>query len=300
MANRLQNFVKIFIPNNSIKLNYKPTRLQTSPTSRVLRKRNIVLNQKMPKTKPSYYAVRIGRKPGIYKTWDECQDQINKYPNSRYKKFFTLKEAQDFLFVSSHASQDLDFVDNSVSRLVVWTDGCSLNNGRDGARAGVGVFWGDNHPRYIIGDKQTNNRAEITAVIRALETCPDRELPIEIKTDSKYTINAYESWIPKWIKNGWKTADKKPVENKDLFIRLIELIETRPGKVTFTYVPGHVGIPGNEAADRLANIGALKENVEAVKITKQNVQNSLMNFTEDDLFSSEELAAIAAEIHSSH
>ncbi|CAG8803940.1 26360_t:CDS:1, partial [Dentiscutata erythropus] len=69
MANRLQNFIKIFIPNNSIKLKYKPTRLQTSPTSRVLRKRNIVLNQKMPKTKPSYYAVRIGRKPGIYKTW---------------------------------------------------------------------------------------------------------------------------------------------------------------------------------------------------------------------------------------
>ncbi|CAG8802275.1 36557_t:CDS:2, partial [Gigaspora margarita] len=283
---------------------------------------------------------------------EECQDQINKYPNSRYKKFSTLKEAQDFVsgvdnkekkqelssvynnekeqrlpieLVSSQASQDL----NTVSRLVAWTDGCSLSNGRDGARAGVGVFWGDNHPSKYMdmdvcsisvkseienkfednttwnlserlpGDKQTNNRAEITAVIRALETCPDRELPLEIKTDSKYTINAYESWMPNWIKNNWMTKGNKPVENKDLFVRLSELIKARPGKVSFTYVPGHVGIPGNEAADRLANLGALKEYVEAVEITKQTVKNSLMNFTEDDLFSSEELAAIAAEIHSS-
>ncbi|RIB12306.1 hypothetical protein C2G38_2101247 [Gigaspora rosea] len=105
--------------------------------------------------------------------------------------------------------------------------------------------------------------------------------------------------MPNWIKNNWKTKGNKPVENKDLFVRLSELIKARPGKVSFTYVPGHVGIPGNEAADRLANLGALKEYVETVEITKQNVQNSLMNFTEDDLFSSEELAAIAAEIHSS-
>ncbi|CAG8804311.1 7913_t:CDS:2, partial [Dentiscutata erythropus] len=99
------------------------------------------------------------------------------------------------------------------------------------------------------------------AVIRALETCPDRELPLEIKTDSKYTINACESWIPKWIKNNWKSVRGEPVKNKDLFIRLIELIGSRAGEVSFTHVPGHVGIPGNEAADRLANLGALKENV---------------------------------------
>ncbi|CAG8520416.1 4181_t:CDS:2 [Cetraspora pellucida] len=240
---------------------------------------------------------------------EECRDQVHKYPNAKYEKFPTLKEAQAFISGISISEKeqelDLDATDNSynieVSKLVVWTDGCSLNNGKDGARAGIGVFWGNNHPRNLSerlpGYKQTNNRAEITAVIRALETCPDSELPLEIMTDSKYTINAYESWIPKWIKSGWKTANKKPVENQDLFVRLVELIEARPGK---THVPGHVGIPGNEAADRLANLGALKEEVETttVSFTEQKSQNSRMNFTEDDFYSPEELTEIAAEIYS--
>ncbi|CAG8654317.1 21131_t:CDS:2 [Racocetra persica] len=314
MAGRLslRNFVKIFISSNSIKSKRpkQPARLQTSPISRVLRKRDIILNKKMPKTKLGYYAVRIGHKPGIYKTWEECRVQVHKYPNAKYEKFPTLKEAQAFMSGVSNSEKDpeLDVADNSydaeVPKLVVWTDGCALNNGKEGARAGLGVFWGDNDTRNLSerlpGYKQTNNRAEIMAVIRALETCPDPELPLEIMTDSKYTINAYESWIPKWIKSGWKTANNKPVENKDLFVHLVELIEARPGKVFFTHVPGHVGIPGNEAADRLANLGALKEEVETTTVSSAEKisQNSIMNFTEDDFYSPEELTEIAAEVYS--
>ncbi|CAG8679530.1 8229_t:CDS:2, partial [Racocetra fulgida] len=92
-------------------------------------------------------------------------------------------------------------------------------------------------------------------------------------------------------------ANNKPVENQDLFVRLVELIEARPGK---THVPGHVGIPGNEAADRLANLGALKEEVETTTVSSAEKisQNSIMNFTEDDFYSPEELTEIAAEVYS--
>ncbi|KAG9290948.1 hypothetical protein G9A89_011098 [Geosiphon pyriformis] len=340
--------------------------------------------------KPSFYAVRTGREPGIYLTWDDCQQQVGKFKNASYKKFYTRKEAENFMFgadycvslpqserktvsplkdstlsssvttgeeISNDDSDKRSVKSKSekadqIEKLTVYTDGCSRSNGQFGARAGVGVFWGDNDPRCVMykilnqtpkyvfvlesftsnsltdlyyyvhhrnvseplpGSRQTNNRAEITAAIRALETCPNNYSSLEIKTDSQYLKKAIELWIPKWEKNGWKLARSAKsgkseksktrkkneessestrkdhiVENKDLFEQLMGLIRARTGKVKITYVEAHVGIHGNEEADRLANLGALGSPLNGNGVEPQSSTNDtvLLPTSYKDLLSS--------------
>lgn len=147
---------------------------------------------------------------------------------------------------------------------VVYSDGACKGNGQVGSVAGVGVWWGWNDSRNIAercpGD-QTNNRAELIAIVRALETAPLSQRPLMIKTDSKYSIQCFESWFPKWSANGFRTANGQSVKNAELIKYLAALLYARERagpKVMFKHVRGHVGIEGNECADRLANDGALK------------------------------------------
>jgi ribonuclease HI len=145
---------------------------------------------------------------------------------------------------------------------VVYTDGASSNNGKGHAKAGYGVYWGPNDPRNaserLPGDRQTNQRAETAAVIHALEqSINDKDL-LEIRTDSQYVINAATTWSKNWIKKGWKSTNGKEVQNRDLFERMLDLIDKKKGNVKFTYVPGHQGVEGNEKADQLAVAGATK------------------------------------------
>ena len=121
------------------------------------------------------------------------------------------------------------------------------------------------HPRNVSealkGSRQTNQRAELTAVSRALDIAP-RHRPVTIYTDSKYAIDCVENWYIKWRQNGWVNAKGKPVENKDLISDVRERIEEREmlGVATwFVWVKGHASDLGNIAADRLAVEGAHME-----------------------------------------
>jgi len=206
---------------------------------------------------------------------------------------------------------------NPPGMLRIYTDGSSLKNGQAGARAGVGVFFGPQDPKYdnskskskrpktqrvytmdwaarqqspespdstqrrkedeseeekkltnwryrnvseaLKGSKQTNQRAELTAILRALNIAPlHRE--ITIYTDSKYSIDCVTNWYKNWRKNNWTNAKGKPVENKDLVVEIREKIEEREqfAKGTyFVWVKGHNDNAGNVAADRLAVAGAM-------------------------------------------
>lgn len=133
-----------------------------------------------------------------------------------------------------------------------YTDGaCSGNPGPGG--------WGvllirDGEEKELCGGESetTNNRMELLAAIRALEEiAPGTE--IAITTDSQYVKNGVETWIHGWKRNGWKTAAKKPVKNKDLWVTLDDLASAR--KVKWAWVKGHAGHDGNEAADALARKG---------------------------------------------
>ena len=96
----------------------------------------------------------------------------------------------------------------------------------------------------------TNNRMELIAVIEGLKSIK-KNAHIEITTDSMYVKNGINEWINNWKKNGWKTAAKKPVKNKDLWQELDELVQNY--SIKWKWVKGHSGHPGNERADQLAN-----------------------------------------------
>lgn len=145
--------------------------------------------------------------------------------------------------------------------IVIYTDGSSLSNGKAGSRAGLGVFFGVNDPRNVSerlnSEPQTNQRAELMAVYRALEVCGSDTKPIEIRTDSMYTLNIVTKWADGWIKKNWKRSDGGKVMNRDIIEPLITRIKSRPGPIKWVHVKAHVGTFGNEMADRLANEGAV-------------------------------------------
>ena len=98
----------------------------------------------------------------------------------------------------------------------------------------------------------TNNRMELLAVIHGLNKIEEADM-VRVNTDSMYVKNGITSWINKWVENGWKTAAKKDVANKDLWLKLQSIVETR--EITWNWVRGHSGDAGNERADFLANKG---------------------------------------------
>ena len=134
-------------------------------------------------------------------------------------------------------------------KIKIYTDGaCSGNPGKGGWGAFIQY---DGDEKSISGNElnTTNNRMELTAVIKALEIY-DKSENIEIFTDSKYVMQGITEWIKKWKINHWKTSQKKDVKNKDLWILLDHVSQKH--KIKWNWVKGHAGDYGNEKADTLA------------------------------------------------
>ncbi|GAB6036385.1 ribonuclease HI [Fundidesulfovibrio butyratiphilus] len=138
--------------------------------------------------------------------------------------------------------------------VVIHTDGACLGNPGPGGYGAI-LSWQDHEKELSHGYKlTTNNRMEILAVIAGLESLKGTR-QVEVVTDSMYVRDAIEKrWLAKWKKNGWKTADRKDVKNKDLWTRLDGLLSRH--KVKLTWVRGHNGHPMNERCDRLARSAA--------------------------------------------
>ena len=136
-----------------------------------------------------------------------------------------------------------------MNEVTIYTDGaCSGNPGKGGWGA---ILINAKETKYMSGSKQltTNNQMELTATIEALKAIL-KPSNIALYTDSQYVKNGITSWIFNWKKNGWKTANKKPVANKDLWIELEKYVDFH--SVNWFWVKGHSGDKYNEIADELA------------------------------------------------
>ncbi len=134
----------------------------------------------------------------------------------------------------------------------MYTDGaCRGNPGKGGW--GVLLRYGEAEKALYGGEKlTTNNRMELTAVIKGLEALT-KSCRIKITTDSKYVLQGVTEWMPNWKKRNWRTANKKPVLNVELWQQLDELVAQH--EIEWDWVKGHSGHPENELADQLANQG---------------------------------------------
>ena len=139
-------------------------------------------------------------------------------------------------------------------KITIYTDGaCKGNPGPGGW--GVLMRYGEVEKTLFGGELETtNNRMEMMAVIEALNAL-NRSCQIELYTDSKYVLQGLNEWMPNWKARGWKTADKKPVKNVELW-QMLDAAAQRH-HINWHWVKGHAGDAGNERADALANQGVL-------------------------------------------
>ena len=139
-----------------------------------------------------------------------------------------------------------------MKSIEIYTDGACRGNPGIGGWGTIIQF--QNNSKELFGGRAetTNNQMEMQAVIEGLKALKE-PCKIILYTDSKYVMDGITSWIHGWKKNSWKTANKKPVKNMELWQELDQLANQH--EITWKWVKGHAGIPGNERADELANKG---------------------------------------------
>ena len=151
-------------------------------------------------------------------------------------------------------------MDRPSRPIVVFTDGAAKGNPGPGGWAAIAVT-PQGRVRELGGSARhtTNNKMELTGPIEALSHVESTLGRVALYTDSTYVIRGITEWIPNWHRRGWRTMEGKDVLNRELWEQLWDLVRARGGGVDWHYVRGHVGIPGNERVDEIANAFALNE-----------------------------------------
>ncbi len=223
-------------------------------------------------TKKKYYAVAIGKKPGIYKTWfgdAGAKVQVQGFPKARFKGFPTLAEAKVFLReipadqyekkVPAEKKKKTSSVPLKSGGTSLFTDGSALNNPGPG---GYGlVILEEDKRRELSGGYRltTNNRMELLACIVGLKALK-KKTAVTLYSDSRYVINGItKGWAKKWKKNGWVKSNKEPALNSDLWEEFLGVLDEID--VEFVWVKGHAGQEENERCDSLAREEAGKPNL---------------------------------------
>nr|XP_027200657.1 ribonuclease H1-like [Dermatophagoides pteronyssinus] len=239
---------------------------------------------------PKFYAVAVGRRIGIYRSWPSCKVQIENISNAKFRRFDTHHEAISYLEqtpnelplplqdqmkqIDSINSNDNDLVDDSS---IVYIDGACWRNGLPDACAGIGIYWPgapERNQSLIIDGRQTSIRAEIWAAIFAIRQAKQIGLDkITIYTDSHFVIQTATVWLYKWKRNCWLTSSGVEVKNRYDMMALDESIRQMK-KIIWRPVRGHSGIPGNEEADRLANAAIANYEQQQSKSINNNNNNN--------------------------
>ena len=212
-----------------------------------------------------FYAVKRGRKTGLFTVWAECAAQVKGFQGAVYKGFMTEEEARAWLGGANaraeqpRAAAEMAAPSAPDADYIIHTDGsCLRNPGGAGGWAAVieTAATGAVEEKSGGAPETTNNRMELTAALMALSAVPEGAR-VALYTDSQYLKNAFTKfWLPAWKKRGWKKADGEPVLNQDLWVQLDAAFAAR--QVQFHWVKGHAGNPRNERCDVLARAEAEK------------------------------------------
>ena len=210
-----------------------------------------------------FYAVAVGRSPGIFTDWATAEKQVKGFAAAKFKSFPTKAEAEAWLEnpvyqkkegkKNGHQEAGLPSprLQHDPDTIIVFTDGGSINNPGPG---GYGVVIEMNGKRRELSGGfrlTTNNRMEMMAAIVALRELQNCGKKIYLYSDSSYLVNGItKGWARKWRSKGWQKSDGQPVLNVDLWQELLKLLDGV--EVSFNWVKGHAGNELNERCDRLA------------------------------------------------
>jgi ribonuclease HI len=226
-----------------------------------------------------YYVVWTGRKPGIFTTWNECKRQVDGFTGAKFKSFPTLDEAESAFggkISSTSTSRSSSTKTRSASKpkkikvpplseqqiaempfdIKIFTDGaCEPNPGEAGT--GLAVYLNNELTELWYGLYQkvgTNNTAELHGLKQAFHLAKEKlkaGLSVAIYCDSKYSIDCITQWATSWEKKGW-TKSGGEIKNLDIIKPAYALYQELSPLITIYHVNGHVGIEGNELADRMS------------------------------------------------
>ncbi|AEV94746.1 ribonuclease H family protein [Pediococcus claussenii] len=213
-----------------------------------------------------FYAVRKGKKTGIFSTWDETQKQVAGFSGAEFKSFKTKSEAQSWLEGTVFKNDARKSESSNLMQTVLYTDGGSRNTGNikgGHVRSEDFAAWAyllEGHgKKFSESDGEqgaTNNRMEIMALIKGLEAIQthfSEDEPVLVVSDSKYVLDAInQNWLRGWARNAWKKSDGNTVANKELWQKVWKQLQNFK-HLEFKWTKGHASNEGNVFVDELLN-----------------------------------------------
>ena len=219
-----------------------------------------------------FYAVRKGRKPGIYSTWSECEAQVKGFPKAEYKSFRQRTDAESYLQGNEVSNPQKKASSSAVQSgwkdpdILLFTDGGSRNHGNhagDHVHADDKAAWAflirrDGHNVRGTGGEYgaTNNRMELMALKNALKVLGQRgwnREKINATLDSRYVLQAIQkNWLQSWKRNGWRKSSGETVANQELWQEIDRLLPYFT-QIKFIWTKGHADNKGNVIVDQMLN-----------------------------------------------
>ena len=228
-----------------------------------------------------FYVVWVGRETGVFTDWSYTKNLVDQFPKAKYKSFKTQAEA-DAAFAAGWGAPvknkpsssktitkqtELDIVGDSNFDITIYCDGgCDPNPGK--AASGVAVYDESELTELWYGlfnPNGTNNTAELNALFQSLliaKDAADKSKSVQILCDSQYSINSVTNWAYGWKKKGWKRKVEGDIKNLDIIQQAHELYESIKDKIDVSHVRAHMGIEGNELADRMSIYGIAQRDPE--------------------------------------
>jgi ribonuclease HI len=240
-----------------------------------------------------YYVVWAGRQTGIFTDWATTKKQVDKFPQAKYKSFPSEQEAQAAFKAGSKTTSAVSTpaktkltpapkAQHDQFQVHIYCDGaCEPNPGQ--ASSGVAVYEGEHLTQLWYGlytPHGTNNTAELNALYQSLFIAKEaisKGQTVQILCDSQYAINSLTNWGFGWKKNGWKKKTGE-IKNLDIIQPAHELFCQLEKDVTISHVKAHIGIEGNELADRMAVYGITRQDKSFCRYTEEIDIKQILNF----------------------